>query len=362
MKVIHVSTADTWRGGEQQIIYLYEEIDDQIDQYVFCAIGSSIEFNCLMYDRNVESGRKKSSLSLGFSRKLAEFAQQVSADIIHAHDSHAHNAVVLASLLFGMKQPMVLHRRVDYPVSNNWFSHFKYNFPQIKKIICVSHEVKRIIDKSIKDPSRSMVIHSGVEFEKFTNPDQQYLRKVLSLFSDDILIGNVAAVTQQKDYFTFVDAAERICGQRDDVHFVVIGEGEQRAQIQDIVISKNLKPKFTFLGFREDVARLLPGLDVLLFSSEKEGLGTTIIDALLAEVAIVSTRAGGIPEIVRDRKEALLAEVKDAEGLARNVMELLNNPELKQKLVKAGKERARQFDKADMAKATLEVYREILDD
>lgn len=360
MRIIHVSTADTWRGGEQQIVYLFDELSDQIDQWVFCATDSRIELNCKLYGRNHVAFPKKSSLSLKFSRRLAEVVKEKSADLIHVHDSHAHTFAVIASRLFGMAQPIILHRRVHYPVSKNWFSHYKYNYPQIKRIICVSSEVKRILDNSLTDQSRSMIIHDGVDFEKFLNPDYGYLRKILSLVSDNVLVGNVAAITQQKDYFTFVDAAEIVSSQSDNVHFVVIGDGDQREEIETIVSGKNLRSRFTFLGFREDVPKLLPGLDILLFSSEKEGLGTTIIDALLAEVAIVTTNAGGITGIVRSRKEALITEVKDPQAMASAVMELIENSDLRTTLVNAGKERAKQFDKHDMALATLEVYNEVL--
>lgn len=360
MKVIHVSTADTWRGGEQQIVYLFDELAEEIDQWVLCVTESSIEFNCQLYSRNYQSYPKESSLSLKFSRKLAKMAKDLSADIIHAHDSHSHTFAVMAALFCGMKQPIVLHRRVDYPVSKNWFSRYKYNYPQIKRIICVSGEVKRVLDQSLRDPSKSMVVHSGVDFERFQEPDHDYLRKMLGRDKEDILIGNVAAVTQQKDYFTFANAAELICQKHQKVHFVVIGEGDQRAEIEEIVRNKGIKANFTFLGFRDDVPKLLPGLDILLFSSEKEGLGTTIIDALLAEVAIVTTNAGGITEIVRDRKEAMVADVKDSQALAACCLELIDNDNLRTSLIEAGRKRSREFDKRNMALATLQVYNEVV--
>ena len=298
MNVLHVSTAGTWRGGEQQIVYLYDELQFQIKQWIICVEDSRMQDNCNLYGRRYHSHPKTSSLSFSFSKKLASMVREHSIELVHAHDSHAHTFCILSSLFFGMKKPIILHRRVDYPVSSNWFSRFKYNHAQIKKIICVSHEVKRVLDQSLKDPEKSMVIHDGIDTEKFQGTDRKQLRHQLSRKPTETLIGNVSAITQQKDYFTFVEAAAIIRGKSENVHFVVIGDGDQRLEIENLVKQKGLKPDFTFLGFRDDVEVLLPGLDILLFSSEKEGLGTTLIDAMVSGVPIVSTNAGGIRELV----------------------------------------------------------------
>lgn len=360
MRVIHVSTAPTWRGGEQQIVYLYDELNFQVMQWIICVEGSRMEDNCLLYDRRYHSHPKTSSLSFSFSKKLAQMVREHSIDLVHAHDSHAHTFCILSSLLFGMKKPIVVHRRVDYPVSKSWFSRFKYNYPQIEKFICVSQEVKRVLDRSLKDSSKSTVIYSGIDTRKFLNADRDSLRNLLTRIDDQTLIGNVAAITQQKDYFTFVEAAALIKARKDNVHFVVIGDGDQRREIEQLVREKGLKTHFTFLGYRKDVEVLLPGLDILMFSSEKEGLGTTLIDAMISGVPIVSTNAGGIRELLEDRKTAILADIKDPGALAEGVIEIMENPELSEKLTAEAKDKAIDFDKHYMARNIYQVYREVL--
>ena len=360
MKIIHVSSANTWRGGEQQIFYLYEGLFEYADQYIVAVEGSRMAFECKLRSRNVKTFEKGAALSLRFARNLAEFAEEFEADLVHAHDSHAHNFCLLASFIYGMPQPIVLHRRVDYPVSNNLFSRFKYNTSRVKRIICVSHEVKRVLSESLKDESRAVVIHSGVDLKKFEHANRDTLRNLLGRAREDILIGNVAAITQQKDYFTFVDAAEIIHKKNQRVHFVVMGDGDQRDEIEEYAKAKGLKAHFSFLGFRNDINRLLPGLDILLFSSEKEGLGTTLMDAQVAGVPIVATNAGGIPEILENGANALLAGVKDAEALAAKSLELIENPQLREALVQEGLERAKEYDKLSMAKAIFRVYLAVL--
>lgn len=314
--------------------------------------------DCQINMRKYHAQEKTSGLSISFSRKLAAMVKEHRIELVHAHDSHAHTFCVLASLFFGMKKPIVLHRRVDYPVSKNRFSRFKYNFPQIARIICVSHEVQRIVGQSLDDQSKTVVIYDGIDLNKFSSSRKSYLRDYLGRPDHETLIGNASAVTQQKDYFTFVNTAEKVIAKRKDVHFVILGDGDQRFEIEQYVRGKGLKKHFSMLGYRRDIAKLLPGMDILLFTSEKEGLGTTLIDAMVCGIPIVSTRAGGIKELLEDQKTALLYDVRDSDGLAEGVLTLLNDPERKAELIAAGKTRAIDFNKHDMARQT---YREYLD-
>lgn len=359
--VIHISTPISWRGGEQQLAYTFEQLHNQgIRQMILCPEGSELAEYCESKGWSYTTAPKRSSMDFGFAKKLAKLVKERKFSLVHAHDSHAHTFSILSTLLYGMKMPIVLHRRVDYPVSKSFFSRYKYNHPQIKRIICVSEEVKRVLSKSLKNPHKAVVVHSGIDLDKFEYSSNNPLREEFNIDNDKTLIGNVAAITQQKDYFTFVAAAEKIYATRQDVHFVAIGAGDQKEEIKALVETKGLRPAFTFTGFRKDVNRLLPCLDFLMFSSEKEGLGTTIIDAFATKVAVVATSAGGIPELVTHRETGWLAGVKKPEELAEGVLTLMEDASLKNLLVTNAKIKSETFSKENTAKQILEVYKEIM--
>lgn len=361
MNIIHVSTAKSWRGGEQQIAYLVEELAKKpaVAQAIICRKNSKMAAYCEKMGITHYPFTKRTAIDLNFARKIARIAQQENADIIHPHDSHAHSFTIMAARFFGMKKSIVLHRRVDYPVSKSKASAYKYNHPQIKKIICVSAEVKRILDQSLAHTSKSVVVHSGIDLSKF-DLSSDLLREEYGISPSKTIIGNVAAITQQKDYFTFVKAAEKIIENRKDVHFVIVGTGDQKKEIEELVEQKGLAAYFTFTGFRADIARVLPALDILLFPSEKEGLGTTVLDACAAEVAIAASDAGGIPEIITHQKNGLLAPVRDFNAHAQNCLRLINDPAERQKLVAEAKKTAMAFSKENMAKKVFEVYQGVL--
>ncbi len=360
MRIVHINTLLDWRGGEQQIAYLCLEIHKEgMEQVIVCRKKGRLEAFCQKEGLPCIGLKKRTPLDLSFAHRLVRIARIEKSDIVHLHDSHAHTFGIMAARLFGMKTPIVLHRRVDYSVKNSVASHYKYNHSQVKKIICVSHEVKRILDKKLEDHSRSIVVYGGIDLEKFDR-NSNLLRKEFGIHSSKSLIGNVAAITQQKDYFTFVAIAQKILQKTQQVHFFVIGDGDQRSEITTLVQQKGLASHFTFTGFRNDIYRVLPSLDILLFPSEKEGLGTTILDAFAARVAVVTSNVGGIPELISHGQNGMMAERKNPDKLAQYCLQLLEQPELRQKLVHKALHTVQSFSKENMARKVLAVYREVL--
>lgn len=356
-KVLHVSTALSWRGGEQQLAYLLGELNDEIDQFVLCAKGSAMETYCQKNGVNYFAVKKSSGFDLHFAKTLKKLCRDLEIDLCHLHDAHAHTFAIIASYL-GNQTPLVLSRRVDFPIKNNFSSKLKYNHPNIKKILCVSKKIKEITAPDIKDKSKLEVVYSGIDLEKFTKRNNK-IRNELQLSEDIFLIGNTSALADHKDYFTFLDVAEKVIAKEDKVHFVIFGNGPLEEKIKAYAKSKRLNHKLTFLGYRADIPEVLADLDIFLITSKTEGLGTSIIDAFACEVPVVATAAGGIPELVENDKSGLLCPVKDVDCLTNNVKRLIQDQSLAKKLKKEAGKKVKLFSKQQTAKDTLKYYTEI---
>ena len=359
MKILHVSSALSWRGGEQQIAWLIEELQALgLEQALFAPAGKPLAQWANQKGIPCHEYQKKGSVSFSTARLLAKHGQPY--DLVHMHDSHAHTYAVMAASFFGLKQPLILNRRVDFPIGTNWSSRWKYNHSSIKKIICVSEFIRQLVIPKIKASAKVITIHSGANLNKFENVPKGKLYELLKIDKDVPLVGNVAAIAPHKDYFTFVDACERISAQNKTVEFVIIGgDGGEATKIREYINSKGLQRKIHLLGFRNDVPALLQDLSVFLFSSKTEGLGTSLLDAALAGLPIVATRAGGIPEIIQHGENGLLAAVQDGQGLAAAVLKILDTPGLAAELAERGKVSVRRFSKQETARKVLAVYDEV---
>lgn len=363
MKVLHFSSARTWRGGEQQIAYLLEELKLlDVEQEVLCVADSKMEAFCLSHRFPFSTYNKGPSVSPLPGLKLASILKNKTFDIIHLHDAHSHSFACIGITLFGIKAPLVLSRRVDFPIKKSFLSRWKYNHSSIKAIICVSHFIKKVIKNDIKEQAKIKVVHSGIDIGRFRFSKNDKLRSEYNIPSQTPLIANVAAIAPHKDLFTFVDTAALILQSRPEVKFMIIGgDGGKELEIRTYIQQKNLQNNIILTGFRRDIPEILPGIDIFLFTSETEGLGTSLLDALACRVPIVATAAGGIPEIVEHEKTGLLAPVKDAAQLARQVLRLLKDQALRDQLIENGSKKLEFFSKTQTAKETLKIYQSILD-
>ncbi len=316
---------------------------------------------CLQNSVPHSTAPQQSSIDLRMAWTIAQSARQYKPDLLHAHDSHGHTACLLARLLFGCQVPLVLHRRVDFPIGQNVFSRLKYNHRQIAKIICVSQAIRQVIEPVIDDKDKLEVVHSGVDLQRFANPAPHRLHDEYNLPQGSKLVGNVAALTGHKDYFTFLQTARLVIEEDPHTYFLIMGDGGLYNELLAFRNNLNLQNHVIFTGFRHDIAQVLPELDVLLFPSEMEGLGTTVLDSYAAGVPVVATRAGGIPEMVDENQTALLADVKDAATLAHAVKRVLHEPGLGNKLVTNAYNLLQQrFTKEQMASNIIAVYNKIL--
>lgn len=361
MRILHLSSARTWRGGEQQLAYLMDALHALgVEQQVCCPTGSALALEAGKRGWNYSTYRKGFSVNPLAAAQLARMARRWKADLVHTHDSHSHGFACMAASLFGMQTPLVVSRRVDFPISGHGLSRWKYNHPAVQKIVCVSEEIRRILEPNIKAKENLTVVHSGIDLSRFGFKSGGLLRAQFGIAPESPIIGNVAALADHKDPLTFLNTASLLLAQRPELRFVWIGgTGELEAPTLAKVKELTLQDKVFFTGFRNDVPQLLPELDVFLFTSKTEGLGTSVLDAFAARVPVVACRAGGIPEMVEHGITGLLAPVGNAEALAEQVLELLNNEALGQQIRQQARLRAETFSREETARKTLVVYRSV---
>ncbi len=363
MKILHVSTPTSWRGGEQQVAFLASGLHSlSIDQVVLCPIDSALSVRLLDQDIPVTTFETKGFLGINLAKKISELSKAAEFTHIHCHDSHAHTAAIMYNQFLGKTIPVIVSRRVAFPISKSPLSNWKYNHPSVKHIICVSEIVREITAPKISDTSILSVIYDGIDIEKYSKKSpQKKLFTELGLEKNTILIGNLSALSKSKDFPTYLSVASDVCKKFPTAKFIIAGDGPEKSTIEKLIQKLNLQEKVFLLGFREDVVDVLQSLDIFLFTSTIEGLGTVVLEAFAAGVPVVATRAGGIPEMVEDEVTGLLAETGDAEALAKAVLSLIESPELRENLTYASLEKVKSFTYQETAAQTLEIYEKRLE-
>ncbi|CAN5496227.1 glycosyltransferase [soil metagenome] len=362
MRILHVSTPSTWRGGEQQVAYLAIALKAFSEkQQILTPIQSVLSQQLMHSGIHLENFKRSGALDISLAKNITRICEKEKIQIIHTHDSHAHSAAVISAAIFGNKTPVVVSRRVDFAISSSPLSIWKYNHSSVKKIICVSEAIKDITAPRIKDKSKLVVVHSGIDLHRYENlPIENILRKEFKISEDKILIGNLSALADHKDYPTFIEVAAKLLHENLLLHFFIIGEGPERTKLENLIRSSQLQNNITLTGFRKDVPAVMSALDIFMITSKTEGLGTIVLEAFACKIPVVATKAGGIPELVIHEKTGLLAEPGDVDQLVNQVKHLIKNPRMKVELAENAANYVQQYSYENTAQKTFEIYKTLI--
>nr|MBS0037442.1 glycosyltransferase family 4 protein [Saprospiraceae bacterium] len=342
LSVMHLSTASEWRGGEQQLYYLFRQLEKKgIDQWLVMPGGQADQ---KMRDLGLKPKKLffRQPWLLWDAFRIARFCDRNNIDILHAHDSKAHSLAVLSVTLFNCRSSIIAHRRVDNPIRQNLFTRWKYNHPSVRAVICISKKVLEITADFLKHPQKATLVYSAVDPPTEEMNHQGELKKILGIPDTDKVIGNISAIDHHKDPFTFIKTAAALLKERRDLSFVWIGTGNSDLirDLKVLVDELGMQGKIHFPGYIDQAKKHLWDFDVFLFTSATEGLGTTVLDALIRKVPVVATAAGGVPELILHRETGYLAEVGDATGLKEGITTVLNDGALRAEMLRNGYRRA----------------------
>jgi glycosyltransferase involved in cell wall biosynthesis len=156
------------------------------------------------------------------------------------------------------------------------------------------------------------------------------------------VVGIVAKLSSVKGHDRFLRAAADVARSREDVRFLVVGEGSRRAELVRIAGDLGISGSIHFVGARDDVPSLLRLMDVFVLSSSSEGSPQAVAEAMAAGVAVVAPRVGGVPDMVEDGSSGLLVEPGDASATAGAVLEILSDPARGDQMGRRGRELARE--------------------
>ncbi len=361
LKILHLSSEKTWRGGEQQMAYLIKYLNSQgVDSVVCSRHNSAFSQWCKENETPFYEMSFKSGVDFRTALKIKRIARKEKADIVNSHSGKSHSLAYLA-IQFGMQTPLVAHRRIDFPVKKSGFSLKKYHHQGLKKVICVSDAISKKVKEALDEKRKVITVHDGIDPARFTLSDSTgYIHTEFKIHPSKMLIANISAIAPRKDYGTFLQTAKIILNQRDDCHFLIVGNGTLEKEMKALAANLELTDKVTFTGFRTDISEIFRELTVFLITSDIEGLGTTVIDSLYNGIPVVATRAGGIPELIRDGKDGFLCPLYDAKCLAQKVEILLDSQTTRTAMKNSGHEHAKQFTNVKMGDGVLKVYREVL--
>lgn len=357
MVSLHIDTARTWRGGQNQALLTVLGLR-ALGHRTFLVCHPQGELR-----RRASEGpdliplAPRGELDLAAAWRLSRLLRDLRPRIVHAHDPHgvAMAALALSYQTLSPHPILVASRRVDFHLKTNALSRWKYR--QVGTFICASDAIRQMLLEQGIPSSAAVTVHEGVDLAHVDAAPPASVHEAFWLPHGAPVIINVGALVAHKGQRHLIDAAAQVVRDVPDTRFVILGEGELHHALAKQIAERGLEKHVLLAGFRQDVLSLIKGCDIFTMPSVTEGLGTSLLDAMACEKPIVASRVGGIPEVVVDGETGLLAPPKDADLLAEAFVRLLQDRELAARMAAAGLARVRtRFTVERMVEETLSVY------
>ena len=308
---------------------------------------------------------------IAFFRLLFLFSRE-RFDVVHANTSKAGFLARIAA--FCAQTPCIIympHGHVFYGYFNPFISRILLFLEKIAakvtdKIICLTKLEKRdFLRLGVTVEDKIDIIPSGLELGDFFLIDKtskEELRHTHDLDAGVRIVGMVSRLEPVKGARVFIEAARRVREERNDVLFIIVGEGSLSLELKARVEECGFGDRVLFLGWREDALELIACMDILVQPSLNEAIGRVLLEAQMLGVPVIATNVGGIPEVIQNNLTGMIVEPKDPVGLARMILKLLESDSMRNSLSEEARKLVREkFSSEEMMRRLINTYNVVLD-
>ncbi len=336
-RILHVITKGNWGGAQRYVYDLATGLPkDQFDTTV--AFGEGDQLAEKLAEKNIrvirlDSLRRDVNLldDIKSFRNLYKIFKEENPDVIHLNSSKIGAVGSLAGRLAGV--PKIIF------TSHNWAWNEDRSVPSkilistihwltiilSHKIIAVSEEIRR---QALRLPfvpkDKIETIYNGLTNVEFAERFDAR-RTINGNITEKFWVGTISELHRNKGLDILIDAFADLSITHPDTILIIIGEGEERDRLTTQIAERGLSKKVHLIGFVDDARRFLKALDVFVLASRTEAFPYVILEAGLAQLPVVATKVGGIPEVVLPEKNGLLIERNNPEALTRAIAGLLND-------------------------------------
>lgn len=369
MKVLHLISGGDTGGAKTHIISLIKGIDKLIEAKVICFIEDVFYDEAKSAGIGIEVYKQKNRSDMSVVQRLAKEIEKENYDIVHCHGARAN---FIAMFLKGkIKRPLITTVHSDYKLDfkDNIYKNIvfttlnKFALNKFDYYIAISDTFKEMLVGRGFNRERIFTVYNGIDMKQELNyvSKKEFLDRYKINDQGETIIGIIARLDQVKDHETFIKAASYLIKKRDDVLFLIAGDGNDKKRLVSLVDDLDLNKNIYFLGFIKDQYSFFNTIDINTLTSLSESFPYAILEGAIMKKPIISTDVGGLSQLIQQDKNGYLIQVGDSEGLAEKIDILVND---KDKLKDMGENLYNKvkdnFSSDSMAKEHVKIYEEII--
>jgi glycosyltransferase involved in cell wall biosynthesis len=358
MKILHAETGQHLYGGPLQVALLVKGLKARgCGNLLLCprgsAVGRAVQGRCRILAPRL-AGDLDPRLPLNLMCALRSFQPH----LIHIHSRRGADywGGIVAAL---NGTPAVVSRRVDNPEPVA-LARVKYRC--YDRVISISQRIREVLLAAGVPVEKIVCVPSGIHTERYGRScDRQWFLREFGLEESQRVLAAIAQFIPRKGHRVVMEALPEVIGEFPDLRVLLFGRGPLEGELKKLCHRHGLSSHVRFAGFRTDLERVLPCLDLVVHPALMEGLGLSLLETAAAGIPIVASRVGGIPEIVQDGVTGVLVPPADPKSLASAIVRLLRQRETARAFGNAGRDFFRRnFSVAKMVEGNLRVYCDVL--
>jgi len=296
---------------------------------------------------------------------LRKIIREQRVDIVHTHNFYGGLYGIIAAKIAGGNIKIVHGEHGSLQRENRrriFLSMIIYSLSD--KVVAMSRHQETFLNAIGISSKKTLTIQNGVDLKKFNIWPISIIQKKkreLNLVNAKTVIGCIGRLSQEKGHQYLIDAMNTVCSIIPETHLVLVGDGPLSKRLKEHVSALNLTLNIHFLGNRKDVNEIYPIFDIFALPSLSEGLSNVILEAMACHIPIIATDIRGNREILVHNETAILVPPALPSSLSEAILMLLEDPEKKDKLARAGREFVeKHFSLLRMVDNYAEMYRQLV--
>ena len=328
--VVHLIDSPFFGGPERQMLGLARNLPSRYTSFFLCFRDSetSRPFLDRLADHQIGGAmlRNSNPRLLQLVAEVKHELRRRRADVLLCHGYKADVLGWLAGRWAGVKVIAVSRGWTSHTARVRLYEKFDRRvLTRMDAVVCVSQAQADKVRRAGIRGDRIHVIRNAIDAERFGPPDEVYGQRLRALFHTrfEHIVCAVGRLSPEKGFDQLIEAARSVVQARPKTGFLLIGDGPQRTELEAQISEAGLAEHVVLAGFRSDVDRLLPHVDVVAVPSFTEGLPNVVLEAFCAGVPVVATAVGGTPEVVENGVNGYLVPAGDPASLAQHLLRIL---------------------------------------